>query len=156
MPTSRPSNPASKGVFRPLLVGLIALVLVGSGVGAYIGARQTGIFSLDRIDVNGAPRGTAGKIRAALRPYLGESLVRFDQQDAERRLAAVPEVADAHFDRDFPHTLRVRVRLERPVAVLRRGSDAWLVSSTARVLEPLKRPYPRCRGSGCRRRSTSR
>ena len=92
--------------------------------------------------MEGAPSGTAGKIRAALRPYFGESLVRFDRQDAERRLAAVPEVADARFDRDFPHTLRVDVRLERPVAVLRRGSDAWLVSSTARVLEPLERPYP--------------
>jgi hypothetical protein len=30
------------------------------------------------------------------------------------------------------------------VAVLRRGSDAWLVSSTARVLQRLnRRPYPR-------------
>ena len=29
------------------------------------------------------------------------------------------------------------------VAGLRRGSDAWLVSSTARVLQRLERPYPR-------------
>ena len=142
MPTNRPDTPAPKTMFRPLLVALLALVLVGSGVGAYFGARQTGVFSLDRITVDGAPRGTAGRIRAALRPYVGESLVRFDHEDAVRRLAAVPEVAEAHFDRDFPHTLNVRVRLERPVAVLRRGSDAWLVSSTARVLEPLQRPYP--------------
>jgi cell division protein FtsQ len=75
---------------------------------------------------------------------VGESLVRFDRNEAARRLAAVSEVADARFDRDFPHTLRIRVRLERPVAVLRRGPDAWLVSSSARVLERLeKRPYPR-------------
>jgi cell division septal protein FtsQ len=101
------------------------------------------VFSLDRIAVDGAPRATAGRIRAALNPYLGESLVRFDRRDAERRLASVPEIAEAHFDRDFPHTLKVRVRLERPVAVLRRGSDAWLVSSSARVLTHLTRPYPR-------------
>ena len=150
MSTSRPTDPRtpshalppSQTMFRPLLVALITLVLVGSGVGAYFGARETGVFSLDRIDVDGAPRGTAGRIRAALRPYFGESLVQFDRRDAERRLAAVPEVAEAQFDRDFPHTLKVRVWLERPVAVLRRGSDAWLVSSTARVLSPLKRPYP--------------
>jgi cell division protein FtsQ len=120
----------------------MAFVLVGSGIAAYVGARQTGVFSLDRIDVEGAPHTTAGRIRAALHPYLGESLVRFNRTVAERRLASVPEVAEAHFDRDFPHTLKVRVRLERPVAVLRRGSDAWLVSSTARVLEDLSRPYP--------------
>jgi cell division protein FtsQ len=139
----RPDNPPPKALFRPLLVALLALVLVGSGFGAYFGARETGVFSLDRIDVDGAPRATADRIRAALQPYLGESLVRFDQGAAERRLVAVPEVAEAHFDRDFPHTLKVRVRLERPVAVLRRGSDAWLVSSSARVLVHLKRPYPR-------------
>jgi cell division protein FtsQ len=139
----RPDNPPPKTLFRPLLVVLLAFVLVGSGVGAYFGARETGVFSLDRIDVQGAPGATAGRITAALHPYLGESLVRFDRGAAERRLASVPEVADVHFDRDFPHTLRVRVRLERPVAVLRRGGDAWLVSSSARVLVHLRRPYPR-------------
>ena len=47
------------------------------------------------------------------------------------------------FDRDFPHTLKVRVRLERPVAVLRRGADAWLVSASARVLQQLEQqPVP--------------
>jgi cell division protein FtsQ len=143
MVTSRARDAPSRTAFRPTLVALVALVMVGSGVGAYLGARQTGVFSLDRIDVDGAPRATASRIRAALRPYVGKSLVRFDRSDAERRLASVPEVAEAHFDRDFPHTLKVRVRLERPVAVLRRGSGAWLVSSTARVLERLRRPYPR-------------
>jgi cell division protein FtsQ len=37
----------------------------------------------------------------------------------------------------------VRVRLERPVAVLRQGRDAWLVSASARVLHEVRRPYPR-------------
>jgi cell division protein FtsQ len=138
------SPPPSSSGRRPLLVVAVALVLVGSGIGAYFGARETGIFALDRIQITGAPPSTAARIRAVLRSYVGESLVRFDRTDAARRLAAVSEVADARFDRDFPHTLRVRVRLERPVAVLRRGPDAWLVSSSARVLERLrKRPYPR-------------
>jgi cell division protein FtsQ len=137
-------RPPSQSVRRPLLVVAVALVLVGAGFGAFFGARETGIFALDRIQVVGAPPSTAARIRVALRSYVGESLVRFDRNDAARRLAAVSEVADARFDRDFPHTLRIRVRLERPVAVLRRGPDAWLVSSSARVLERLeKRPYPR-------------
>jgi cell division protein FtsQ len=144
MAASPPSSRPTTRVFRPLLAVLVVLVLVGSGVGAYIGARQTGVFALDRIQVAGAPPATAAKIRAALRPYVGVSLVRFDRHDAARRLASVSEIADARFDRDFPHTLKVRVHLERPVAVLRRGADAWVVSSTARVLQQLeKRPYPR-------------
>jgi cell division protein FtsQ len=137
------SSRQATSTVRPLLVVLVVLVLVGSGVGAYFAARQTGIFALDRIEVDGAPPATAAKIRAALDRYVGESLVRFDRNDAARRLTAVAQVADARFDRDFPHTLRVRVRLERPVAVLRRGADAWVVSSTARVLQQLdRRPYP--------------
>jgi hypothetical protein len=36
------------------------------------------------------------------------------------------------------------VRLERPVAVLRRGAAAWVVSASARVLQQLEhKPYPR-------------
>ena len=51
--------------------------------------------------------------------------------------------AQARFDRAFPHTLKVWVRLERPVAVLRQRADAWLVSASARVLGKIERPYPR-------------
>jgi cell division protein FtsQ len=137
-------GPPPSGAHRSLLIGLVAVGLAASAVGAYFGARETGIFALDRIEVAGAPPATAARIRAALRVYVGKSLVGLDRTDAARRLASVSQVADAHLDRDFPHTLRVRVRLERPVAVLRRGSDAWLVSSSARVLTHLvHRPYPR-------------
>lgn len=129
---------------RPLLAVVIALALVGGAVGLYVAARQTSLFALDRIEVTGASPPVAARIRAALANYQGRSLVRFDGTDARRRIAAVSEVATASFDRDFPHTLKVRVRLERAVAVLRRGPDAWVVSASARVLEQLDhRPYPR-------------
>ena len=143
MATSR-SRPRTKSRRRPLAVALCVLALVAAGAGAYVAARQTAVFALTRIEVAGAPAGVAEEVRRALRPYVGESLVRFDRKGAARRLASVSEVADTRFDRDFPHTLKVRVRLERPVAVLRQGADAWLVSSSARVLRKLERkPYPR-------------
>jgi cell division protein FtsQ len=143
MPTSDPSNRLPPPARRRLLPVLAALVLVSAAIGTYVAARQTGIFALERIQVVGAPPAVAAQVRATLRPYLGRSLVRFDSGAATRRLATVAEVAETRFDRAFPHTLKVRVRAERPVAVLRRGSDAWLVSSTARVLQLLERPYPR-------------
>ena len=128
---------------RVLLVVLGAVVLVGAGIGAYVVAEQTSVFALRQIEVQGAPPAVAARIRRTLAGYAGESLVRFDSGDAARRLSTISEVAGATFDRAFPHTLKVRVRTERPVAVLRRGADAWLVSATARVLRPLDRPYPR-------------
>jgi len=127
---------------RPLLVILTALVLVGAGVGAYVLARETSVFALERIEVDGAPPAVAAEVRAALGGYRGASLVSFDTRRAALRLAAVADVADASLDRAFPHTLKVRVRLERPVAVLRQGANAWLVSASARVLRELRKPYP--------------
>ena len=144
MAATRPRSRPATASFRPLFVVLVALVLVGAAVGAYVAARQTSLFALHRIQVSGAPPPVAARIRASLDPYVGRSLVRFDAAAARRRLATVSEIADARFDRDFPHTLKVRVRLERPVAVLRKGADAWLVSATARVLQKLdRRPFPR-------------
>jgi cell division protein FtsQ len=127
---------------RPLVVVLAALVLLAAAVGAYIAARQTAVFALQRIEVDGAPPAVAQRVRSTLDTYVGKSLVRFDSAAAARRLSTVSEVADTRFDRDFPHTLKVHIWLERPVAVLRQGADAWLVSASARVLRELSRPYP--------------
>ncbi len=143
MAARQPARRPPPHAFRPRLVVLAVAALVAAGAGAYVAARQTSLFALGRIDVAGAPAPVAAQIRSVLDPYVGRSLVRFDPGEASRRIAAVPEIADARFDRDFPHTLKVRVRLERPVAVLRKGADAWVVSATARVLRKLeKRPFP--------------
>jgi cell division protein FtsQ len=127
---------------RPLALAAAVLLLVAVAVGAYVAARQTALLALDRVEVEGAPPGVAAQVRATLRPYVGQSLVRFDTGQAARRLSSLAEIANARFDRAFPHTLKVRVRLERPVAVLRQGVDGWLVSATARVLRKLDPPFP--------------
>jgi cell division protein FtsQ len=125
---------------RSLAIG--ALIASAAG-GAYLVARETSLFAIRSIEVRGAPPRLASKVRAALGPALGSSLVSFDAGAAERRLAALPEVAAASYDRDFPHTLRVFVRAERAVAIARRGPEAWLVSARARVLRKLEeKPYP--------------
>lgn len=127
-----------------LAVALGAAALVTASLGAYFVARETSLFALRRIEVKGATPEVAGRVRTALGPLVGRSLVAFDSDAAGRRLSTLPEIAGTSFDRSFPHTLRVFVRVERPVAVLRRGSEAWLVSSSARVLRRLDaRPWPR-------------
>ncbi|HKP19571.1 MAG TPA: FtsQ-type POTRA domain-containing protein [Gaiellaceae bacterium] len=118
------------------------LALVGVAVGGYVAARQTALLALNRVEVQGAPPGVASEVRKTLSAYVGQSLVRFDAAEAARKLSTLADVASARFDRAFPHTLKVRVRLERPVAVLRQGPDGWLVSASARVLQKLDRPYP--------------
>jgi cell division protein FtsQ len=139
-PRNRPAPPVTRRVLPAVLA---AAAMVATAAGAYFVARETAIFALDRIEVEGASPTVAKEVRSALKTYVGRSLVRFDADAAARRLSTVAEIADTHFDRAFPHTLKVRVRLERPAAVLRQGGDAWLVSSSARVLRKVGHPYPR-------------
>jgi len=113
------------------------------GVCAYLVADKSSLFALRKIEVEGASPRVAATVRRALAPYVGRSLVAFDASGAQRRLAAMPSISVARFDRAFPHTLKVAVRLERPVGVLRQGAAAWLVAASARVVKRLERkPYP--------------
>jgi cell division protein FtsQ len=120
---------------RSIAIGCTLLALAGA---AYLIALKTPVFAVHRIEVEGAPPALAEEIRTALTPLQGSSLVSFGRSDADRRLAGFPQIAAVRYDRDFPHTLRVQVTVEKPVAVLRKASDAWLVSATGRVLELLK------------------
>jgi cell division protein FtsQ len=73
-------------------------------------------------------------VRTALGSLEGTSLLGLDGATVERRLAELPDVASASYDRAFPHALHVVVRPEIPVGVLRLGRDAWVVSARARVI----------------------
>jgi cell division protein FtsQ len=116
---------------RSLLLGL-ALVAVGAVL--YMAARTTSMFAIQRVEVTGLAPGPASEVRQALAPLEGRSLVTLDSEELARRLAALPIVRSFTYDRDFPHTLRVAAVAERPVAVLRRGGESWLVSAGGRVL----------------------
>jgi len=120
-----------------------ALLVAGAALGAagvlYLVARETPIFAVRSIEIRGVRGAAAAHVRAALRPLEGKSLLALHGSDVEDRLAAVPDVQRATYDRAFPNTLRVVVVPERPVAVIRQGASAWLVSARGRVLRALAR-----------------
>jgi cell division protein FtsQ len=120
---------------RSLLVGLTLLAL---GLVAYAGARQTSLFAIRRIELAGAPPQVAAQVRRTVAGFQGTSLVALDGADLIRRIQDVPTVYAARYDRAFPHTLRIVLRPEEPVAVLRRGPDSWLLSARGRVVERLR------------------
>jgi cell division protein FtsQ len=86
------------------------------------------------IQVEGASPRLAAEVRAELRPFDGRSLVSVNGAAVEQRLSGLAAVRRAVVDRSFPHTLRIRVLPELPVAVLRRGAESWLVSARGRVI----------------------
>jgi cell division protein FtsQ len=119
---------------RSLAVGCS---LAAVALGGYLIARETSVFSIDRIQVHGGSPAVAAQVRQTLAPLLGKSLVGLDGSAVLQRVNALPTVVTASYDRAFPHTLRIAVVPERAAAVLRRGPDSWLVSTRGRVMERL-------------------
>ena len=122
---------------RSLLVGF---ALIGLVVGGYIAARGTSMFAVRQIEITGARPSVVERVDAALAPIDGTSLVSLDAATIDRRLRALPDVSLVSYDRAFPHTAKIVVSAERPVAVLRKGAQAWLVTERGRVIEQLDDP----------------
>ena len=116
----------------------IGCALIVGAVLAYVVARETPLFALRSVTVKGAPPDVSAQVRSALSPLQGSSLVTLNGADVLRRVEGLPTVVSARYDRAFPHGLVVVVRPERPVAVLRQGSDSWLVSARGRVMHRLR------------------
>ena len=119
---------------RSLAVGL---GIVAFALFAYMLARETPLFAIDRIEVQGGSPRVAGQVRHALASLVGKPLVGLDGSAVVRSVEALPTVVSATYDRGFPHTLRVTVVPEHPAAVLRSGANSWLVSIRGRIIEPL-------------------
>jgi cell division septal protein FtsQ len=116
--------------------------LLLSGLIAFAVARQSSLFAIRAIEVEGAPPALERQVRAALAPLVGTSLVALDASSVERRLTALRQVRGVTYDRAFPNTLRIVVQPDQPVAVVRSGPNAWLVSGHGAILRRLARPFP--------------
>ncbi len=122
---------------RSLLIGF---GLIGLAVGGYLVARETSMFAVREVEVTGARASVLRRVDEALGPLSGRSLLSVDAAAIDRHLKGLPDVSLISYDRAFPHTARIVVSAERPVAILRRGSEAWLVTERGRVLKRLDDP----------------
>jgi cell division septal protein FtsQ len=122
---------------RSLLVGFALLALA---VGGYAVARETSLFAVQKVEVAGGTPQVRAAVRAALAGEAGKSLLRVDEAELAQRITAIPTVRSFTYDRSFPHTLRIVVRPERAVLIVRQGANAFLVAATGRVMRPLKNP----------------
>jgi hypothetical protein len=122
---------------RSLLVGF---GLLGLAVGGYFAARETSMFAVRQMEVTGARPSVVRRVDEALAPLAGKSLLQVDSAAIDRHLERLPDVTLISYDRAFPHTARIAISAERPVAVLRHGADAWLVTERGRVLRHLRDP----------------
>jgi cell division protein FtsQ len=119
---------------RSLLVTFGLLVAVGV---AYWVAYATPVFAIDKVQIEGAPPALDREVARATRDLVGRSLVSIDPDEVEGSLRALPAVAGVSVDRAFPSTLVVRIAPERPVAVIRRGTSAWLATGAGKVIREI-------------------
>jgi cell division septal protein FtsQ len=120
---------------RSFAIGAAAVLVAAS---VYALARETSMFAVQSIEVEGASPTLAAEVRAALRSFDGRSLVAVSGASVEQRVDGLAAVRRSVVDRSFPHTLRIHVLPELPVAVLRRGAESWLVSARGRVIATIQ------------------
>jgi len=135
------SGPLRKGRL-PVVLALVALILLIPAI-VYVAGRTTGSFNVDRIFVTGQrPLHTRDLRRALESGYLGDNLFSVSAGDVSATLHEFPYVATVAVDRDFPHTLRVRLT-EFTAAALLHAAGHWdVVSAEGRVFADAESPKP--------------
>jgi POTRA domain, FtsQ-type len=123
---------------RSILIGLAILL---AAIGAYLVARNTPLFAVRSVEVRGGTPELRQQVEAALEDEVGHSLLRVDAAAVDQRVSSLPGVRTFSYDRAFPHTLRVVIRAEHAVLVVRQSDHAYLVAASGRVLRLL--PHPR-------------
>jgi cell division protein FtsQ len=121
---------------RSVAIGVILAALAAC---AYLGARETSVFAVHTVQVEGVSPALAQRVQTALQPLEGVSLLKLTADDVSSLATALPDIASVTYDRAFPNTLRVRVAPEQPLAVLRHASESWLVSRRGRVMDKIPR-----------------
>jgi cell division septal protein FtsQ len=100
----------------------------------YLAARETPLFPVRTVQITGGSDAVRKAVRQAAQPVEGESLVALDGRSLVHELEALPSVRSASYDRAFPSTLRIFVRPELPLGVVRFGPDRWVVSERGRII----------------------
>jgi cell division septal protein FtsQ len=106
-----------------VLLGILTLA------GATVGARwllTAPRFAVARIDVDGASRVSADRVRSAAAIPPGTNLWRLDPAAVAARVSAMPEIRRAEIIRRFPNQIVILVEERRPFTLVHAGRLHWL------------------------------
>lgn len=121
---------ARRGIRRLLVV----LLVVGLAA-ASLATLRSGLFSLDRIDVQGESQTDPVAMAAALGVEPGVPLVEIDLDEVREALEADPRVVSAEVGRRWPTGLEIAVVERFPVAWVDRGAGWQHLAADGVVLE---------------------
>ena len=121
---------ARRGIRRLLVV----LLVVGMAA-ASLAVLRSGLFALDRIDVQGESQTDPVAMVAALGVEPGVPLIEIDLDEAEAALEADPRVISAEVGRSWPTGLEIEVVERFPVAWVDRGQGWQHLAADGVVLD---------------------
>ena len=108
-----------------VLIGLVWLLFFSSVFRLEVGA----------ISVSGANEWVSEQtIRSIADKQAGKSLFLVSTNDVSKQLGDIPGVSEANVSKQFPKSMSVEVKAQRPAAMLKNGDTLTAVDSQARVL----------------------
>jgi cell division protein FtsQ len=126
-----------------LVLAAVACALAAGAVElGFLWLRSSSVFVLRTVAIRGGTESERMAVRDAVaRTAAGESLLAVSTAHVAGAIESVPTIHLASVDRDFPHTLRIRIVPERPVA-LAKGKGRWrnyrsVAAASGRVLRML-------------------
>ncbi|MHB8243906.1 MAG: cell division protein FtsQ/DivIB [Acidimicrobiales bacterium] len=118
---------------RRLLVGALAVILLGSGGFALV---HSSLLGARHVEIIGAAHAPYSRIVQVAGLAGAPPLVDLSAQKIAARVETLPWVRSATVSLSWPTTVSIRLTDRIPVAVVRAGTTAWaVVDPTGRVLE---------------------
>lgn len=117
---------------RRALVGLV----VFAAVALLAGLSLSPLLGVHEVRVEGAVQTAPAEVVAATRLRPSDALVRLDARRISRRVEQLPWVEAASMEREWPQTVRIRVKERTPAALAPCTEGMCLVDRTGRVLAP--------------------
>jgi len=114
---------------------VVALVQAGQDTVRRLGTSTE--FAVERIEIVGHDRVPAGRLEAALAPWIGRSVLALDLGAVEARVEEDPWVLAASVRRTLHGTLHVTIRERVPTALALVDGHVFLVDATGKRIGPL-------------------
>lgn len=115
-------------VVLAIVTGVLGLLAIG------IGLLRSPLFAVDRVQVRGAATVAAPEVIKASGVRHGDALVDVDPARVRTSVMAVVGVASARVERVWPHTVRITVTEEVPLATVGVAGRTLLIGRGGRIL----------------------
>jgi len=119
---------------RRRLVLLVAVGVVGLVV-AVVAVLRSPLLDVDTVLVAGSTTVDRAEVARASGVRRGDAMVDVDPVSARAAVMALPGVASARVERDWPGRVRISITDEVPILVVESAGSAWVVGRGGRVLE---------------------